>query len=143
MTEKLTKDELQSVISVMTARVTKVAELVDQVFPDQEVGAGIKECADKLRGHVQCLTDMHEQEPDTDLDFTVNSLPIKVNNITRKELTALAAQDCMATFKLLNSFRGKLEAASPAETFELQLRVLDVLGTHAREEMRTLTSYDW
>jgi hypothetical protein len=143
VTEKLTKDELQNVISVMTARVVKVAELVDQVFPDQEVGAGIKDCAAKLRGHVQCLTDMHEHEPDTDLDFTVNNLPINVNNITRKELTTLAAQDCMATFKILESFRSKLEAASPAETFELQLRVLDVLGTHAREEMRTLTSYDW
>ena len=140
MTEKLTKDELQNVIEMMTARVTKVAELVDQVFPDQEVGAGIKDCADKLRGHVQSLTDMHE--PDTDLDFTI-SLPTKVDKVTRAELTALAAQDCRATFKLLESFRSKLEAVSPAETFELQLRVLDVLGTHAREEMRTLTSYDW
>ena len=143
MTEKLTKDELQNVIATMTARVAKVADLVDQVFPDQDAGAGIKDCADKLRGHVQSLTDMHEQEPDTDLDFTINSLPIKVDKVTRAELTALAAKDCMATFKILESFRSKLESASPAETFELQLRVLDVLGTHAREEMRTLTSYDW
>ena len=120
MTE-LTNSELQSVITEMTARVTKVAELVDHVLPDSGVGAGVKDCAAKLQQHVYTLA---ARAAGVEILDEIE----KVSDITEK-LKILAVNDCIATFKLLESIR----AGNTDHPTELSIKGLDILSTHARE----------
>lgn len=125
--EQMTNDELNGVINEMLTRITKVADLVDQAFPDKDAGTGIKACADKLRGHVHVLTTRAEEDHNID-DVLIDDLPTRAVNIW-DSLKELALKDCIATFKALNVIREN----SKDNMGDLQLRTIDVLGTHARE----------
>jgi len=121
----MTNDELNGVINEMLTRITKVADLVDQAFPDRDAGTGIKACADKLRGHVNVLAIRAEDNND---DILIEDIPTRVMDIW-DGLKELAIKDCTATFKALEVIRNN----SKDNMGELQLRTIDVLGTHARE----------
>ncbi len=127
MTEKekknLSKDELQLLINEMTTQVVKVAELVDQVFPDKAVGEGIKKCADQLRTHVNTLTTQ-----------VVKERLAEAAEIPVSELVKMAKKECHASFKLLTSLR--------ESNIDGQASVFETVGLHARELFETIVSYE-
>lgn len=86
MTE-LSKEKLQQLIEEMTDRVIKVAELVDQVFPDKKAGIGIKECADQLQTYMNTFAAQTQDD------------------IPMSELVALAKKECADSFKLLRTLK--------------------------------------
>ena len=134
--EQMTNDELNGVINEMLTRITKVADLVDQAFPDRDAGTGIKACANKLRGHVNVLTTRAEEDHSID-DVLIEDMPTRQVNIEAiwESLKELALKDCIATFKALEMIRTN----SKDNMGDLQLRTIDVLGTHARELFDYLT----
>ena len=134
-TATMTKEELQALINEMSSRVVKVAELVDKVFPEQEVGIGIKECADKLCSYVQAVSVMPKEihdELDTDplADFAITK-PTTVEDLKR-----LALENCISTFKRLKKFESR-----EGDLTDNQVGELDVLSTHARELFTTLVEW--
>lgn len=132
--EKLSKDELQAVINEMTARVGKVADLVDQVSPDKAVGVGIRDLVDKLRGHVQSFTEIHDEMDDFVLD---DSRPAKV--ISPSELKLLAIKNCEETFKQLDAMVRIPNVINSPDT----LRAIEVFGRHGRELYASLQQCPW
>jgi len=132
--ETMTKEELQAVINEMSSRVVKVAELVDQVFPDQAIGTGIKDCTEKLCGYVKTFsaaTPIRDEMDDLLLDDTTAPKPVTID-----ELKALALKNCIDTFTLLEKFN----TSEPRDLTEQQLRELDIRSTHARELFTILES---
>lgn len=135
MTEEtaMTKEELQAVINEMSSRVVKVAELVDQVFPDQEVGIGIKECADKLCGYVQAVSAAPKEIHD---ELDMDPLTVVAKPATVEDLKRLALENCVAAFKKLKKFELR-----DGDLTDNQIGELDVLSTHARELFTTLVEW--
>jgi hypothetical protein len=125
MEERLNKDELERVIKETTARIMKVAEVVDQVFPDKGMGEQLKESASRLCGHVNSLTNLVAQD---EMDnMLIDDLPIKKEVIvTVDELKIVATNECSAIFKMLETTRNKINLSTE------DLRAIEVLGTHAR-----------
>ena len=134
--EQMTNDELNGVINEMLTRMTKVADLVDQAFPDKDAGPGIRVCADKLRSHVNVLTTRADEDHNMD-DVLIDDIPTRQVNIDSiwNSVKELALKDCIATFKALEVIRNN----SKDNMGDLQLRTIDVLGTHARELFDYLT----
>lgn len=124
MEERLNKDELEQVIKETTARIIKVAEVVDQVFPDKGMGEQLKESASRLCGHVNSLTNLVEQD---EMDnILIDDLPVK-KEASLDDLKSMAANECYATLKTLASTRALTVPPS-----DEQLKAIEVLGTHAR-----------
>jgi hypothetical protein len=118
MTNTTNSDDLNEVINDMLTRIGKVAELVDQVFPDKEIGIGIKECGNKLREHVNTLSIKASGIDILDDD------PVKA----AESLTDIATKECLASFKQVKAFR---ETNLTDTTF-------DSLSLHARELLAIL-----
>lgn len=121
MADTLNQTELTQVIQDMTDRIVKVAELVDQVFPDKEVGAGIKVCADKLVGHVNSIT----SAKNVTNDFTINDLTKDSKEpVSTEAILKLAKRSCYETFEKLLT----LDVSSNVEMFsEMSLHARDLL----------------
>lgn len=121
MTNTTNSDDLNEVINDMLTRIGKVAELVDQVFPDKEIGIGIKECGNKLREHVQTLSIKASGIDILDDD------PVK----TAESLTDIATKECLASFKQIKELR-ESGLTNHGES-DLQIKAFDSLSNHARE----------
>lgn len=119
----LSKDELQLLINEMTTQVVKVAELVDQVFPEKAVGIGIKNCADRLRSHVNTLTTQ-----------VVKERLAEAAEISVPELLKMAKKECHASFKQLATLRESQEDGLAP--------IFETVGLHARELFDTIISYE-
>ena len=110
-------DDLNEVINDMLTRIGKVAELVDQVFPDKEIGIGIKECGNKLREHVQTLSIKASGVDILDYDDPVKAA---------ESLTDIATKECLAAFKQVIALR---ETGILDKTFDsLSLHVRGLLA---------------
>jgi hypothetical protein len=124
MNEKLTNEELSSVISEMLTHMNSVADLVDNVFPDKKAGADLKQSANKLCAHVNAITEGVESAKEQPSDAAPANMV--------EELLAIAAKDCKATFKALE----ELKALQNYD--DLLIKKYDVLSNHARELLDTI-----
>jgi hypothetical protein len=120
--EELNKEELNKTITEMLGRIGKVADVVDQVFPDKGVGAEMRESADKLKNYVQTLASKTMYD---DGDILIDDLILQDETVSFTNLKKLAMKDCMATFKQLN----------PCTNFatDSDLKIYETLSRHARE----------
>jgi hypothetical protein len=117
---KLSNEELNHVITEMLGRVGKVADLVEQVFPDKGLGLGIRDSVDKLKGHVQTLA--NRSMPDDLIPIEDLLTDTKLDITTLDEI---ALKDCIDSFK----HRAKLIENNDPTT----VKTLELVSQHARE----------
>lgn len=122
MTEenKLSNEELNHVVTEMLGRVGKVADLVEQVFPDKGLGLGIRDSVDKLKGHVQTLVNRSMSADLIPIDDLLTDA-----NLDIATLDGIALKDCIDSFK----YKAKLIENNDPTT----VKTLEIIGQHARE----------
>jgi hypothetical protein len=133
--KEMTNEELANLANEMLPRVSALGELVGQTFPEKNAGPAIAECVNVLQSCMTILTEranaagqIHEID-----DFGIDDFPT-TKPISFEMLKELATKDCIATFKALETIRTN----SKDNMVDIQLRTIDVLGTHARELFNAL-----
>lgn len=133
--KEMTNEELSNLANEMLPRVSALGELVGQTFPEKNAGPAIAECVNVLQSCMTVLTEranavgqLHEID-----EFGIDDLPT-AKPTTFEVIKELAMKDCVATFKALEIIRTN----SKDTVGDLQLRTIDVLGTHARELFNAL-----
>jgi len=134
--KEMTNEELSNLANEMLPRVSALGELVGQTFPEKNAGPAIAECVNVLQSCMTVLTEranavnqLHEIDDFGIIDDMPTNKPA-----TLEVLKELAMKDCVATFKALETIRTN----SKDNMGDLQLKTIDVLGTHARELFNAL-----
>lgn len=122
--KEMTNEELSKLANEMLPKVSALGDFVGQAFPEKSAGLAVAECVSVLQSCMSVLTE-RANIARTQAEEIVIDLQEAPKTDSLNVIKDLAVKDCVATFKALEALRSK------DSLDDLQLRTMELLGTHA------------